>query len=308
MKVSIVVPIYNAEKYIQKMAESVFSQGYQDWEMILVDDGSKDSSGQMCDDLAEKDSRIRVFHTPNRGVTAARKYGAEMAEGEWIYFVDADDAMAPDSMEIMLEAGHSCDIVIGNKQIVSGTSAVDEIMNVKNEYLNSLEFLSGLIVNKISQYITGRIFRKELFENGTIDIPAELIMAEDFIMNVQLGNKANRIALVKDIVYKYYVYDESVSHTFRSSLAYEEKFCNCLENAVRQGDYYEELKDELAFQNLRALKMGFMSQKGKVDMKNEFLCKTLKQSRGLSLTRGWKLFVMLVPFKHVGYSVLKRIG
>ena len=216
--------------------------------------------------------------------------------------------MAPDSMEIMVEAGQGCDIVIGNKQIVSGTSAVDEIMNVKNEYLNSLDFLSGLIVNKISQYITGRMFRKELFENGTIDIPAELIMAEDFIMNVQLGNKAKRIALVKDIVYKYYVYDESVSHTFRSSLAYEEKFCNCLENAVRQGNYYEELKDELAFQNLRALKMGFMSQKGKVDMKNEFLRKTLKQARGLSLTRGWKLFIMLVPFKHIGYSVLKRIG
>ena len=77
---------------------------------------------------------------------------------------------------------------------------------------------------------------------------------------------------------------------------------------MKQGAYYEELKDELAFQNLRALKMGFMSQKGKVDMKNEFLRKTLKQARGLSLTRGWKLFVMLVPFKHIGYSVLKRIG
>ena len=225
-----------------------------------------------------------------------------------VYFVDADDAMVPDSMEIMVEAGQDCDIVIGNKQIVSGPSAVDEIMNVKNEYLNSLDFLSGLIVNKISQYITGRMFRKELFENGTIDIPAELIMAEDFIMNVQLGNKAKRIALVKDIVYKYYVYDESVSHTFRSSLAYEEKFCNCLEKAVKQGAYYEDLKDELAFQNLRALKMGFMSQQGKVDMKNEFLRKTLKQARRLSLTRGWKLFVMLVPFKGLGFYILNKIG
>lgn len=306
--ISVVVPIYNAEKYICKMAHSVFSQRFQDWEMLLVDDGSKDSSGSICDALAAQDSRIKVFHTPNRGVTAARKFGVEKASGEWIYFVDADDAMAPDSMEIMVEAGQGCDIVIGNKQIVSGTSAVDEIMNAKNEYLNSLEFLSGLIVNKISQYITGRMFRKELFENGTIDIPAELIMAEDFIMNVQLGNKAKRIALVKDIVYKYYVYDESVSHTFRSSLTYEEKFCNCLEKAVKQGAYYEDLKDQLAFQNLRALKMGFMSQKGKVDMKNEFLRKTLKQARELSLTRGWKLFIMLVPFKHIGYSVLKRIG
>jgi hypothetical protein len=81
-----------------------------------------------------------------------------------------------------------------------------------------------------------------------------------------------------------------------------------LEKAVKQGSYYEDLKDELAFQNLRALKMGFMSQKGKVDMKNEFICKTLKQARGLSLTRGWKLFVLLMPFKRFGFYILIKIG
>lgn len=305
--ISIVVPIYNAQNYILKMAESVFSQSYKSWEMILIDDGSNDQSGALCDVLAEKDIRIKVYHTPNQGVTAARKYGVEMAKGEWIYFLDADDAMAPDSMNVMLKAGRECDIVIGNKQIVSGTSAVDEIVNMKDEYLNTLEFLSGLIVNKISQYITGRMFRKELFNNGTIDIPSELIMAEDFIMNVQLGNKAKKVALVKNIVYKYYVHDESVSHTFRSSLAYEEKFCDYLEYAVMQGPYYEDLKDELAFQNLRALKMGFMSQNGKIDLNNEFVRVTVKRALSLALTRGWKLFVFLLPLKRFGYYILSKI-
>lgn len=306
--ISVVVPVYNAERYIRQMSESVLSQEYQDWEMILVDDGSKDSSGLLCDALAAQDPRIKVFHTQNRGVTAARKFGADMTSGDWIYFVDADDAMATHSMEIMLEAGSDCDIVIGNKQIVSKESVVDEIMNVKNEYLNASEFLSGLILNNISQYITGRMFRKELFKDDTIDIPAELIMAEDFIMNVQLGNKAKKVALIKDVVYKYYVYDESVSHTFRSSLSYEEKFCNCLEKAVKQGPYYKDLRNELAFQNLRALKMGFMSQKGDVDLKNEFLKKTIAGAETLSLTRGWKLFMWLIPFKTLGYKILKHLG
>lgn len=306
--ISVVVPIYNAEKYICKMAHSVFSQRFQDWEMLLVDDGSKDSSGLICDALAAQDSRIKVFHTPNRGVTAARKFGVEKASGEWIYFVDADDEMAPHSMEIMLEAVRDCDIVIGNKQIVSRDSTIDEMMNAKNECLSASEFLSRLIVNNISQYITGRMFSKNLFENSTINIPAELIMAEDFIMNVQLGNKAKRVALVKDIVYKYYVYDESVSHTFCSSLSYEEKFCNCLERAVKQGPYYNELKDELSFQNLRALKMGFMSQKGKIDLKNEFVRRTIQHARDLPLTRGWKFFIWLMPFKTLGYIVLKYLG
>ena len=306
--ISLVVPVYNAEIYIKNMLSSVYSQEYQDWQIILIDDGSKDSSGSICDEFARKDARVKVFHTPNRGVTAARKYGAEMASGEWVCFVDADDTLAPDALSIMLKAAKDSDIVIGNKQIVSRDFSVDEVLNKRDEYIGAKEFLSGLIVNNISQYITGRMFRRTLFLNETIDIPRELIMAEDFIMNVQLGNKAKKIAIVKDVVYKYYVYNESVSHTFKSSLRYEEKFCQCLENAGKKGPYYHGLKDELAFQNLRALKMGFMSQKGKVDLKNTFLRTTLKNVRGLELTRGWQLFTHLIFLKGLGYYILKVIG
>lgn len=308
IKVSIVIPIYNAGKYLQKAVDSVLNQSFIDWELILVDDGSKDGSGNLCDRIAATDDRIRVFHIPNGGVTAARSYGVSRASGEWICFVDADDTLLDGALKAMLDHSDGCDIVIGNKQIIGGDRVTDEVMNTRCEQLSALDFLSGLIKNRISQYITGRIFRKSLFEDGTINIPRYLIMAEDFIMNVQLGNKAQRVALIPDMVYGYHVYDESVSHTFRTSLAYEEMFCNCLERALRQGPYAGMLKDEMVLQKVRALKAAFMSQKGSIDMKNDFLRSTRQEAKTVALTRGWKLFLLLLPFKKFGYMLLKRIG
>ena len=305
--ISIVVPVYNAFSYLPNMINSVWLQDYQDWELVLVDDGSQDGSGLYCDELAEKDKRIKVYHTSNRGVTAARKLGAEKANGEWIFFMDADDALTEGALQIMIDYSHDCDVVIGNKQIVSGSSIVDEWMNKENRILSARDFLYDLIMNHISQYITGRMFRKELFANDTIHIPRELIMAEDFIMNVQLGNKAKKIALITDMVYQYYVFDESVSHRFRSSLAYEGRFCRCLEDSVKEGGYYEEVNAALTFQKVRALKAGFMSQKGKVNLNNIFLKTTREEAKKISLSRGWKLFLFLIPFKQIGYHILRVI-
>ena len=307
MRVSVVVPVYNAAKYLPALVDSVVKQSYGDWELVLVDDGSTDGSGMLCDEIAAKDNRIAVFHTPNRGVTAARNYGAGQAQGEWICFADADDTMPVGALQAMVDKCDGCDIVIGNKQIVNGNDVKDEIMNAVDECIDTRDFLSGLIMNRISQYITGRMFRRSLFDGGTINIPRELIMAEDFIMNVQLGNKAHRVALIADVVYGYHVYDESVSHTFRTSLAYEAMFCGCLEQALKQGRHADDLKDAMAFQKVRALKAAFMSQKGNIDLANRFVSETRREAKTIQLTRGWKLFMMLMPLKRLGYTIFKQI-
>ena len=89
--ISIIVPIYNVEKYLSRCINSVLSQTFPDFELLLIDDGSTDKSGYICDGYAQKDSRIKVFHIENGGVSAARNYGLDNARGEWITFVDADD-------------------------------------------------------------------------------------------------------------------------------------------------------------------------------------------------------------------------
>lgn len=307
MKVSIVIPVYNAEKYLRKAVASALTQDFTDWELILVDDGSRDGSGALCDELAVSDSRIRVFHTPNGGVTAARSFGVAQACGEWIAFVDADDTLLPSALTVMLAKSAGCDVVIGNKQIVTRSGATEEVMNTVDAQLTPHDFLADLITNRVSQFITGRIFRRSLFEGGTVSIPRELVMAEDFIMNVQLGNKASRVAVITDFVYGYHVYDESVSHTFRTSLAYEALFCRCLEESVARGPYAVGLADELAFQNVRALKAAFMAQRGEVDLRDPFVRRTRQQAKSISLTRGWRLFLWLVPLKYTGYLLMRRM-
>lgn len=89
--ISVIVPVYNVERYLARCIESILSQTYTDFELLLIDDGSKDKSGSICDEYALKDSRIRVFHKPNGGVSSARNVGLDNARGQWVAFCDSDD-------------------------------------------------------------------------------------------------------------------------------------------------------------------------------------------------------------------------
>ena len=90
-KISVIVPVYKVEEYLHRCIDSILSQSFTDFELILVDDGSPDNCGKICDEYAQKDSRVRVFHKPNGGVSSARNLGLDNANGEWIAFIDSDD-------------------------------------------------------------------------------------------------------------------------------------------------------------------------------------------------------------------------
>ena len=104
MKLSIIIPVYNTEKYLHRCVDSVLQQNMSDYELILVDDGSTDGSGKICDEYKEKDSRVKVIHTQNQGVSKARNTGLELSSGEYIGFVDADDYIDADMYEKLIEA------------------------------------------------------------------------------------------------------------------------------------------------------------------------------------------------------------
>ncbi|MGN0557410.1 MAG: glycosyltransferase family 2 protein, partial [Acutalibacteraceae bacterium] len=100
--VSVIIPVYNAEKYLAECLESVQNQTYHPLQIILIEDGSSDQSGKICDEYAAKDERIEVYHQPNSGVSAARNKGLMSARGGWIAFIDADDRVAPDYIERLI--------------------------------------------------------------------------------------------------------------------------------------------------------------------------------------------------------------
>lgn len=104
ISISIIVPVYNVEKYLCECLDSILAQTYSDFELILVDDGSADRSGAICDEYAERDKRIRVFHQENKGQSAARNFGIDVSCGEWIHFVDSDDVIHPQMVELLYTA------------------------------------------------------------------------------------------------------------------------------------------------------------------------------------------------------------
>ena len=114
MRISVIIPVYNTEQYLSRCLDSILSQSFDDFELLLIDDGSTDSSGAICDSYAEKDSRVRVFHKENGGVSSARNLGLDNAKGEWIYFVDSDDEVLPDGLLTMVNCiSEEVDVVMG---------------------------------------------------------------------------------------------------------------------------------------------------------------------------------------------------
>ena len=151
--ISVIVPVYQVEVYLEKCIESILKQSYKELELILVDDGSRDRSGEICDEFALKDPRVKVIHQRNQGVSAARNKGLAYASGEWITFVDSDDYVSENLLKDLYETACSdhavlsmCDIVLEdvNGNLVKGY----EDSPVKKEVLSSKEFLYKMYEHK----------------------------------------------------------------------------------------------------------------------------------------------------------------
>ena len=167
--ISIITPVYNAEKYLEQTVECILSQSYTDIELILVNDGSVDSSGELCNALAKKDARIKVVHKKNGGVASARNAGLDAASGEYIGWVDSDDLVHPDMYSIMMKAAieYNADIVQ-----CSHTRNKDEMKACNTSVLESLQVLDnvgGLKRMYTSHYtnslsLWSKIYRREVFD------------------------------------------------------------------------------------------------------------------------------------------------
>ena len=164
--ISIIVPVYNKEKYIKKCVDSLIKQSYSDIEIILVDDGSTDKSPEICDEYAERDSRIRVIHRENGGLSVARNTGIENANGKYLMFVDADDWVAVDFCEAALKSisENDADIaVFGICYVEEKEQNIQGSQLYKNELLDNSQALERLLTEEIRNYVCNKIFKASLF-------------------------------------------------------------------------------------------------------------------------------------------------
>jgi len=201
-KISIIIPVFNTEKYLPRCIDSVLSQNFYHYELIIINDGSIDNSFRIMKEYANVDNRILIIDKVNEGVTIARKLGVERASGEWICFLDSDDELPENAIKALYgKTNETIDMVIGSYKHTN-----DKNILYKKYYSIEIEdkrYIKELIKGKIHVAPWGRLIRKSIFEFFTFDIPSSITKGQDFIMNVRLGQKCHKIVLLPDIVYHY---------------------------------------------------------------------------------------------------------
>ena len=232
MKLSIITPVYNGAATLRHMVESVRRQTLTDWELILVDDGSKDGSPALCDALAKQDDRIRVLHKPNCGVSSARNAGLALAKGEYIGFIDCDDSVKPDMYALLLEAPeqNQCDLVMGGYEKISEQNTepvslphdgVLEGGKIK-EILYSMAFwngyLNGLPLTTLYGSVWPNLYKADLIRTHGIVFPAQISIGEDLLFNLRYLSHVSRAAMVDRPLYEYNIANSSATRKQNRSL------------------------------------------------------------------------------------------
>ena len=199
--VSIIVPIYNIEGYIRECIDSILAQTYPDFELILVDDGSPDNCGRICDEYAEKDVRIKVIHKENGGLTSARNAGLSVAKGDWIMHVDGDDWIEPDMIESLIEAANitEADLVFGDHMKYGPSAGNHKLPTWSNDKKDSM---SRYIAYSMTT-IWGSIAKRSLYTEHCLKSPDGVSYCEDFHLIVRLCHYAKKIANVHRPFYHY---------------------------------------------------------------------------------------------------------
>lgn len=222
-KVSVIIPIYNVESYLRCCLNSILAQTFTEWELILVDDGSKDTCGSICDEYATKDGRIRVIHKPNGGLTSARNAGLAMASGEWVMYLDGDDWIEPEMLELLLQKGEDtgADIVMGDFLFAYPDRDVPYRLpdwdDCKTTSLNRY-------ITSVWTCVWGGIHRRSLYEEHQLQSPQGVTYCEDFHLIVRLCYFARKVVNVHRPFYHYRQQEGSVMHNLNKKTERDEQW------------------------------------------------------------------------------------
>ena len=207
--ISVIIPVFRTEKYLEKCIGSVMAQTYEKLEIILVDDGSDDKSGEICDSFAKKDSRIRVIHKDNGGLSSARNAGLEASGGDYIAFVDSDDYINSRMYEELMSALDGADISICGYYTVNSKGETNHSAYSEKTVLSKDEALRELFRDeKIKNHVWNKLFKKELF--SSVSFPEGRIF-EDILTTYKLFEKAEKIACIPYSGYYYCDRDGAIS-------------------------------------------------------------------------------------------------
>ena len=222
MKISVILPCYNAGAYLSACMDSLLAQSMRDFEVIFVDDGSRDDSLALARRYAERDVRIRVFSQENQGVSAARNLGLAHARGEWITFVDGDDLLPTDAFKTLLSgAAGDVDMVVCPHETFDEAGQVRVVWPETRWYRGSaarkrraasLRLIEG---DSVLNIMCGKLIRREMIERERLRLVSGLKMAEDALFNLEAALCARDIAYVHRVAYRYRIHSQSATGSRR---------------------------------------------------------------------------------------------
>lgn len=206
-KISVIVPVYNAESTIRRCVDSILAQTFTDFECLLIDDGSKDRSGAICDEYAEKDSRVRAFHKENGGVSSARNVGLDNVNGDWVTFCDSDDSMVVNALESYIKYIHpDISIIRAGYRTISSEKTKD--VSCKEFTLLDCDSNIFSFIEKTHYYgfLWNSLFSKSVIAN--IHFDESISWSEDHIFSAMADYNCKRIAFIPNVVYIHYMHEE----------------------------------------------------------------------------------------------------
>lgn len=227
--ISIIVPIYNSEAYLERCIESILSQQFCDYELLLVDDGSSDASGSICDEYARNNPHVLVFHKQNGGVSSARNYGMEHASGEWIYFADSDDMLMPDCLQTLADCtADDVDMVVARHSASNATVTYDGIVS-------RTKVLKMLLKPAKSNYlgnIGDKMFRRTVIADNAIVFDENIYYGEDRLFITEfLCCSLRSVRIIPYIVYCYTQHPASAMEMLAAR--YSERYITDIDSCVR---------------------------------------------------------------------------
>lgn len=243
--ISVIIPVYKVEKYLRRCLDSVLKQTFSNFELILVDDGSPDNSGMICDDYARKDSRIQVIHKVNEGVSIARNIGISIANGKFITFIDSDDEVEREYLEKLLNVDENIDLVVCGLQK----------RNEHGKKIGNLEFSQRKICKITSEdilemstekslnYVYAKRFKRELIKQEQILFDDKLNLGEDTLFVVDYLYACQNVRFIKEKLYIYYDYNGGTLSGFNEK--YVEKLVNANFLIEKSLERRWEVKDNL---------------------------------------------------------------
>lgn len=206
--VTMIIPVYNAQDSIRRCIESVLNQGYMDFELLLIDDGSTDASGEICEEYQKKDSRVEVIHKENTGVSDTRNLGLKKAKGQYIQFLDSDDWITPDATSLMVRAAKEsgCDMVITDFYRVIG-DRLSHKGDIEKDGVLTLDEFAGFMMENPADFYYGvlwnKLFKREIIECYGLAMDKTISWCEDFMFNLEYLRHTKTIYALRVPIYYY---------------------------------------------------------------------------------------------------------